>query len=240
MIILTMNVGSSWILIEKTHNWAMLQNKLWTLTSNLLFYPRNIRWCDTCGMHLGILILAPHAKQSMKTDHSRHHGGSKQQHNIHWPAMAMVNEAEHIYQVKASFIGIFIVATQLWSKSITDQSLTRIAEGLCRSQVTSKNNYFVKSMCQLLFLVVAKKVELNPNAIPGGRPQIIRLRIVQFEVDGSVYYSCEFFERVGIVRWHILAIVQLQDESMVDVRWRASLDLMLESQVLSYKIWSPL
>jgi hypothetical protein len=51
--------------------------------------------------------------------------------------------------------------------------------------VTSNNNYFVKRMSQLLFLVVAKKVELNPNDIPGGRPHIIRLRVVQFEVDGK-------------------------------------------------------
>jgi hypothetical protein len=67
--------------------------------------------------------------------------------------------------------------------------LTIIAEGLCRAQVTSKKNYFFKRMCQLLFLVLSKKVELNPNAIPGGRPQIIWLRVVQFEVDGSVCCS---------------------------------------------------
>jgi hypothetical protein len=40
--------------------------------------------------------------------------------------------------------------------------------------------------------VVAKIVELNPKAIPGGRPQIVRLRVVKFEVDGSVCFSCEF------------------------------------------------
>jgi hypothetical protein len=48
-----------------------------------------------------------------------------------------------------------------------------ITEGLCRAHVTGKNNYFVKSMGQFYFYVVAKKVELNPIAIPGGRPQII-------------------------------------------------------------------
>jgi hypothetical protein len=46
---------------------------------------------------------------------------------------------------------------------------------------------------------------------------------VQFEVDGSVCCSCNFFERVGIVRLNILAIVHLLDEFMVDVRWRAAL-----------------
>jgi hypothetical protein len=46
---------------------------------------------------------------------------------------------------------------------------------------------------------------------------------VQFEVDGSVCCSCEFFERVGIVCRHILAIVHSLDESMVDVSWRAAL-----------------
>jgi hypothetical protein len=54
-------------------------------------------------------------------------------------------------------------------------------------------------MSQLLFLVMAKKVELNLNEIPGGQPQIIWLWVVQFEVDGSVCCSCDFFERVGIV-----------------------------------------
>jgi hypothetical protein len=92
----------------------------------------------------------------------------------------MVNKAEHIYQVKASVRGRDIVATQLWIQSATDQSLKIIAEGLCRAQVTSKKNYFVKRMCQILFLVVAKKVELNRNEIPGDTPQIIRLRVVQF------------------------------------------------------------
>jgi hypothetical protein len=104
----------------------------------------------------------------------------------------MVNKAEHRYQVKASVSGRAIVITQLCSKSITDQFLTRIAEGLCRAQVTGKNNYFVKSMGQFYFYVVAKKVELNPIAIPGGRPQIVRLWAVKFEVDGSVCCSCDF------------------------------------------------
>jgi hypothetical protein len=106
----------------------------------------------------------------------------------------MVNKEEHIYQVKASVSSRSIVATQLWSKSITDHSLTRISEGLCRDQVTSNNNYFVKIMGQLLFFVVDKTVELNPNAIPGGRSQFVRLRVVQFEVDGNLCCSCELFE----------------------------------------------
>jgi hypothetical protein len=113
--------------------------------------------------------------------------------------VTIVNKAEHIYQVKASVSGRAIVATQIWSKYITAQALTIIAEGLCRAQVTYKDNDFGKIMCQLLFLVVAKKVELNPNAIPGGRSQIVRLRVVQFEVDGSVCCSCDLFERVGIM-----------------------------------------
>jgi hypothetical protein len=89
--------------------------------------------------------------------------------------------------------------------------------------VTSTNNYVVKRMSQFLFLVVAKKIELDSNVIPGDQPQIIRLRIVQFEVDGSDCCSCEFFERVGIVCRHILASVHLFDEYMVDVRWRGAL-----------------
>jgi hypothetical protein len=46
---------------------------------------------------------------------------------------------------------------------------------------------------------------------------------MKFEVDGSVCCSCDFFERVGIVCRHILAIVHNLDESMVDVCWRAAL-----------------
>jgi hypothetical protein len=64
---------------------------------------------------------------------------------------------------------------------------------------------------------------LNPIAIPGGRPQIVRLRVAKFEVDGSVCCSCDFLERIGIVCRHILAIVTNLDESVVDVRWRAAL-----------------
>jgi hypothetical protein len=39
--------------------------------------------------------------------------------------------------------------------------------------VTGKHNYFVKSMGQFHFYVVAKKVELNLIAIAGSRPQIV-------------------------------------------------------------------
>jgi hypothetical protein len=120
--------------------------------------------------------------------------------------VAMVKKAEHRYQVNASVSGRAILTTQLCSKSITAQSLIRTAEGLCGSQVTGKKNYLVKSMGQFLFFVMAKIVEFNPNVIPGGRPQMSRLRVVQFEVYGSVCCSCDFFERVGIVCRHILAI----------------------------------
>jgi hypothetical protein len=89
--------------------------------------------------------------------------------------------------------------------------------------VTDKNNYFVKSMGKFNFCVVAKKVELSLIAIPGGRPQIVRLRVMTFEADGSVCCSCDFFERVGIMCRNILAIVPHLDESMVDIRWRAAL-----------------
>jgi hypothetical protein len=78
-------------------------------------------------------------------------------------------------------------------------------------------------MGQFYFYVEAKKVELNLIAIPGGRPQIVRLWVVTFEVDGSVCCSCDFFERVAIVCRHILEIVPDLDESMVDVRWREAL-----------------
>jgi hypothetical protein len=71
--------------------------------------------------------------------------------------------------------------------------------------------------------VVAKIVELNPNEIPGGRPQIVRLLDVTFEVYGSVCCSCDFFERVGIVCIHILAIFNNLDASMVDVCCRTAL-----------------
>jgi hypothetical protein len=106
---------------------------------------------------------------------------------------------------------------------MTDQSLTIHAEGFCRAEMMRKDNYFVKSIGQFFYYVVAKKVELSPKAIPGGRPQIVRLRVVKFEVDGSVCCSCEFFERVGIVCRRILAIVHGVDESMIDARWRAAL-----------------
>jgi hypothetical protein len=46
---------------------------------------------------------------------------------------------------------------------------------------------------------------------------------VQFEVDGSVCCSCDFFERVDIIFRHILAIVHLLYEYLVDARWRGSL-----------------
>jgi uncharacterized lipoprotein YajG len=127
---------------------------------------------------------AEHENRSLKAP-----GGTKPQQNIHRSAVAMVNKADHRYQDMASVSVRSIVATQIWSKSITAQSLTIFAEGLCRAQVTGKNNFFVKSMGQFCVYVVAKKVELSLIAIPGGRPQIFRLRVVTFEVDGRVCCS---------------------------------------------------
>jgi hypothetical protein len=54
------------------------------------------------------------------------------------------------------------------SHTLTAQSLTRIEEGLRIAQVTSKNNYNFKRISLTFFQVVAMKVELNPNAVPGG------------------------------------------------------------------------
>jgi hypothetical protein len=121
---------------------------------------RAFEYCTSCQ--------AEHGNRSLKAV-----GGTKPQQNIHRSAVVMVNKAQHRYQVKAYVSGISIVATQLWSKSITAQSLTRNAEGLCRAQVMRKNNYFVKSIGQFYYYVVAKKVELSLIAIPGGRPQIV-------------------------------------------------------------------
>jgi hypothetical protein len=67
------------------------------------------------------------------------------------------------------------------------------------------------------FFSGGKKVELNPNVIPGGRSQIVQLRVVQFEVYSSVCCSCDFFERVAIFCRHIMDIFHLLDKSMVDV-----------------------
>jgi hypothetical protein len=69
--------------------------------------------------------------------------------------------------------------------------------------------------------MVAKKVELN--AFPGGQPQIVRLRLVNFDIDGCGSCSCELFERVGLVCRHVLDIIQVMDETMFDIRWRGSL-----------------
>jgi hypothetical protein len=197
------------------HIWdSYIQSSFLPKEHQVMRYARNaVRAFDSCTS-----CQAENKNISLKAP-----GGIKPHHNIHRSEVEKVNKAEHRYQVNAYVSGRAIVVTQLWSKLTTAQSLTRIAEGLCRAQVTSKNDYFVKMMSQLLFLVVTKKVELNPNAIPGGWPQIVRLRVVQFEVDGSVCCSCEFFEMVGIVCRNILAIAHLLDESMADVRWRGTL-----------------
>jgi hypothetical protein len=117
-------------------------------------YARNaVRAFDSCTS-----CQAEYESRSIKVP-----GGTKPQQQIDRSAVAMVNKAEQWYQVKASVSGRAIVVIQRWSKSTTYQSLTRIAEGLCRAQVTSKNNYFVKRMSQFRFLLVAR-MGLNPNA----------------------------------------------------------------------------
>jgi hypothetical protein len=143
-----------------------------------------VRDFDSCTS-----FQAEHENRSLKAP-----GGAKPQQNIHRYAVAMVNKADHRYQVKSYVSGRDIVVPQLWGKSIIAQSLTRIAQGLFRAQVTSKNNYFVKSMSQLLFLVVANKVKLNPNSIPGGRPQIIRLRLCNLKLMEAFVAAVNFWK----------------------------------------------
>jgi hypothetical protein len=103
------------------------------------------------------LILAHHVKQSMKNRSLKAVGGTKPQQNIHRSAVAMVKKAQHRYQVKASVSGRAIVATQLWTKSITAQSSTIHAEGLYGAEVMQKDNYYVKSIRPFFYYVVAKK-----------------------------------------------------------------------------------
>jgi hypothetical protein len=81
--------------------------------------------------------------------------------------------------------------------------------------VNSKKNYFVKSMGQFYSYVVSKKVELNPIAILGCHPQIVRLQVVKFEVDGSVCCSCEF-SRGLVLCADIPGKYSNLDESMID------------------------
>jgi phosphatidate phosphatase APP1 len=105
------------------------------------------------------LNIAHHANQSTKTYHSRQLvGGTKPQQNIHRSAVAMVNKAEHRYQVKASVSGRSIVSTQLWSKSITDKSLTRIAEVFCRAQVTRETITLSRASASFIIMWWPKKL----------------------------------------------------------------------------------
>jgi hypothetical protein len=85
----------------------------------------------------------------MNTDLSRRPGGGGQTPTEDLSFCSDNGEqgiAEHIYQVNISMSGRDIVVTQLWTKSTTDQSLTRTFEGLCRAHITSKNNYLPKRM----------------------------------------------------------------------------------------------
>jgi hypothetical protein len=95
--------------------------------------------------------LCTSCQAEYETRYSKAPGGTKLQHKIDRPkvAMAVVNKAEHIYQVNTHVSGRAIATTQLWSKSTNDRSLKIIAEGLCSAQVSSKNNYFLKRMSQL-------------------------------------------------------------------------------------------
>jgi hypothetical protein len=178
---------------------------------------------------------------------------------MHRSAVVMVNKAEHRYQVKASVSGRSIISTQLWSKSVTARSLPRIEEGLYRAQVTRRNNYFVKSIGQFYYYVVAKKVELSPIAIPGGRPQIFRLRFVKFEVDGIVCCSCEFlrglvfcadiswnFFTTWMNPWLMFFVEQhlgfiLESRCMLESQALPCklLSLLLKSSKLASQVWIP-
>jgi hypothetical protein len=66
--------------------------------------------------------------------------------------------------------------------------------------------------------MVDKKVELNSSALPGGRPQIVWLPWVNFYIDGCISFSCELFERFGLVCRYILVIIQVMDEKMCDIQ----------------------
>jgi hypothetical protein len=69
--------------------------------------------------------------------------------------------------------------------------------------------------------MVANKVELNHISLPGRRPQIVRLRLVNFDIDGCVSCVCR----------HILVIIEVMDETMCDIRWRAALGFYFSVEI---------
>jgi hypothetical protein len=75
----------------------------------------------------------------------------------------------------------------------------------------------------VLSLVVRMGVVLPSERFPGGQPRYIHLRVVKFDIDDTVKCSCKYHKRVGIPWCHIIAIVGDVLCSMIDVRWRKSL-----------------
>jgi hypothetical protein len=87
------------------------------------------------------------------------------------------------------------------------------------AEMSAKDYYYIKRINSTSYEMVANKEELNPSALPGGRPQIVWLRLVNFDIDGCVSCSCELLEMDGIVCRHILAIIQVMDETMCDIQY---------------------
>jgi hypothetical protein len=88
---------------------------------------------------------------------------------------------------------------------------------------SERGHYFFVRLSEMVYLVARIGMELPTERFPGGRPRYIRLRIIKFDIDDTVICSFKYHHRAGIPCRHIIAAVGVVLCSMIDVRWRKTL-----------------
>jgi hypothetical protein len=161
---------------------------------------------------------AEHEKRSMKSS-----GETNPMFALVRSFDAMLSKTQQRYLMKLCEARKYIILVPLWSNRNGAKDLTNLGEGLMFTEWSEQYHYFVMCLSQMVYLVVRMGMVLPSERFPGGRPRYICLRVVKFDIDDNVTCSCKYHNRVGIPCHHIIAIVGDILCSMIDVRWRKSL-----------------
>jgi hypothetical protein len=135
----------------------------------------------------------------------------------------MMSKTQQRYLMKLCEARKDIISVPLSSKKKEAKDLTKLGEGLVLMEWSERDHYVIMRLSQMVYLVARMGMVLPSERFPGGRQRYIRLRIVNFDVDDTVTCSFKYHKRVDIPCRRIIAIVGDVLCSMIDVRWRKSL-----------------
>jgi hypothetical protein len=97
----------------------------------------------------------------------------------------MLSKIQQRYLMKICEAGKDIISVPLSKRKVV-KDLTKLGEGLVFMEWSKRDQHFGMRLSQVVYLVVIMGMVLPSERFPGGRPRYIRLRVVKFDIDGTV------------------------------------------------------